>query len=243
MFAHFLYLRERLRSVRHLNFFLDQESGIRAAVMTAFRKEIPSGAVTAFFVRSKKGLTVDQRKRALAEAELHVKKLSETFPTLKRHEVGVAWLTQQLKVGMAMHGSSMPWITHPFPDAAEPHKEICLLTAVPGADPHRLGQAALYAGLRSIDKFFMMIRRRISLLERPIHTPASDSRSWHGYSPYNPVVACQLLNVFRVAYNYHLQGADKRTPAMRLGLCDRPYSLEELLSMPRPHPRFKSGKR
>ena len=39
----------------------------------------------------------------------------------------------------------------------------------------------------------------------------------------------QLLTLFRVFYNYALPGEDKRTPAMRLGLAEHPFTLAELL--------------
>jgi hypothetical protein len=96
----------------------------------------------------------------------------------------------------------------------------------------------------------MQVRRRISLLERPIISSSAFGRRWYGYSPYNPSVIVKILETFRVYHNYchntanvkprklH-EGEKKRkpgevkntysTPAMRLGLVGKKYEVEEIL--------------
>lgn len=78
----------------------------------------------------------------------------------------------------------------------------------------------------------MQVRRRLSILERPIATANSARRAWHGYAAYSPKVAQQVLQIFRTYYNYALVGEDGKTPAMRLGLTDSPISLEALSLIP-----------
>lgn len=75
----------------------------------------------------------------------------------------------------------------------------------------------------------MQVRRRLSILERPIATASSGSRIWHGYSAYNPETIVKMLGIFRVFYNYCLAGQDKKTPAMRLGLAKGKVSLEDII--------------
>ncbi len=101
---------------------------------------------------------------------------------------------------------------------SEPEKAVCYLTDYGDYDEDH--QAWLYnkASLHAIDCFFMQIRRRLSLLERPYATASSVRRMWHGYSAYNPESIVKLLDIFRVYYNYCLKGQDGRTPAMKLGL-------------------------
>ena len=64
----------------------------------------------------------------------------------------------------------------------------------------------------------MQVRRRLSLLERPIGTASKAGRTWYGYSAYRPENIVKVLDIFRVYYNYSLLGQDKQTPALRLGL-------------------------
>ena len=75
----------------------------------------------------------------------------------------------------------------------------------------------------------MQVRRRLSLLERPIATASNNRRVWQWYSAYNPRSIVQLLEMFRVFYNYVLVGMDKQTPAMRLGLAKGRVSLEDIV--------------
>jgi hypothetical protein len=110
------------------------------------------------------------------------------------------------------------WLLHPFPNMSEPEKAVCYLTNYDDYDEEH--QAWLYnkASMHGIDYFFMLVRRRLSLLERPISTSSGAWRRWFGYSAYNPDIIVKLLDIFRVYYNYCLTGQDKKTPAMRLGL-------------------------
>ena len=75
----------------------------------------------------------------------------------------------------------------------------------------------------------MLIRRRLSLLERPITSASSARRMWYGYSAYNPESIGKLLDIFRVYYNYCLAGKDGRTPAMRLGLAKSQVAVEDII--------------
>ncbi len=121
------------------------------------------------------------------------------------------------------------WLLQPFPSMSEPEKAICYLTNYDDHDEDH--QAWLYnkASLHGIDRFFMQVRRRLSLLERPIKTASKAGRTWHGYSPYNPVTIVKLLGIFRVYYNYCLVGQDKQTPAMRLGLAKGKVTTEDII--------------
>jgi hypothetical protein len=39
------------------------------------------------------------------------------------------------------------------------------------------------ASLHGIDRYFMQLRRMLSMLERPISTPSNAQRRWYGYAP------------------------------------------------------------
>jgi hypothetical protein len=75
----------------------------------------------------------------------------------------------------------------------------------------------------------MQLRRRVSLAERPIATASRQFRKWYGYSPYDPGVLAQVLEIYRVFYNYIAVGRDKQTPAMRLGLAEAPLTARDLV--------------
>jgi len=55
--------------------------------------------------------------------------------------------------------------------------------------------------------FFMLVRRRLSLLERPIATASAARRMCYGYRSYNPEIIVKVLTIFRAFYDYALIGA------------------------------------
>ena len=111
----------------------------------------------------------------------------------------------------------------------EPDKAICYLTD--RSDYGLIRKAILFsrASLHGIDRYFMQLRRRVMPLERPIATPSNVGRVWHGYCPYNPKIIQQLLDIYRAYYNYVEPGADKKTPAMRLGIARGKVRIEDIL--------------
>jgi hypothetical protein len=114
-------------------------------------------------------------------------------------------------------------LTHPFPSKSEPEKAVCYLTDYDDYEEDHLAWLYNKASLRAIDAFFMQVRQRPSLLERPITTASNNRRLWHGYSAYNPRSIVKLLEMFRVFYNYVLVGTDKQ------GLAKGRVSLEDIV--------------
>ena len=113
------------------------------------------------------------------------------------------------------------WVKDPLPDMGEPEKEVAYITDVHSYDSMHLARLFDRGSLHSLDRFFMQVRRRLSLLERPFGSSSSGGGNWEGYHPYNPARVEKVVEIFRVFYNYVQAGADRKTPAMRLGLADK----------------------
>jgi hypothetical protein len=121
-------------------------------------------------------------------------------------------------------------ISHPRPGMNEPEKRIVYLTEQAyEIDPEELAKLMVRGTLGGIDRFFMQVRRKLSLMERPIGTASKMRRTWYGYSPYNPRIIQKMLDIYRVYYDYVKVGQDKMTPAMRLGLARSPLKMEDIL--------------
>jgi transposase-like protein len=59
LYAFFIHLKKLLPNVEKFRFFLDQESGIRAACLSAFRDEIVNRTCDAFYVNINRNLSID----------------------------------------------------------------------------------------------------------------------------------------------------------------------------------------
>jgi hypothetical protein len=115
---------------------------------------------------------------------------------------------------------------------AEPEKKVVLLTDLNGygADAlDRLAHLFNRASLHAIDRFFMLVRRRLRLLKRPISPTRRARRVWHGYAPCDPAMVGKCLDIFRVWYNWCFTGEDGLTPAERLGVAKGKVRMEDIV--------------
>jgi len=229
LYGHCFLLRDLSVAADKIRFFVDQDSGLRAAVLAAFAERVAARTTDAFYVRINKDMTVDERKHALKDSRERFAALEAEHADLDRQAVRLLAIKQALADMAEIGHWKDRWLAHPFPSMSEPEKAVCYLTDYGDYDDDHLAWLYNKASLKAIDVFFMQVRRRLSLLERPIATASNNRRLWHGYSAHNPRSIVQLLEMFRVFYNYVLIGQDQQSPAMRLGLAKGRVSLEDII--------------
>lgn len=229
LYGHFFYLKRLFGGVEKLRFFLDQDSGMRAACLSAFQPEIAARRADAFYVRIAKEMTTPEKRAAIALSRAAFEAARQVNPGLSDAELKVLLIKERIASMAAIGKWQDRWMLHPFPNMSEPEKAVCYLTDYKDYDEDHLARLYNKASLHAIDCFFMQVRRRLSILERPIGTASSMNRVWHGYSAYNPETIVKMLGIFRVFYNYCLAGQDKKTPAMRVGLAKGKVSLEDII--------------
>lgn len=81
--------------------------------------------------------------------------------------------------------------------------------------------------------FIQQIRRRLFILERPLTAARGDGKSYI-YSNFNPKYAHMTMTILRTYYNFCLitrAGKDFKTPAQRLSIADRQYSINDIIYM------------
>jgi transposase-like protein len=229
MYGHFSHLHKLFCGVEKVRFFLDQDSGIRAACLSAFQQEVSNRTCDAFYVRINKKLTVDEKRKVMANARKEFNSEKKLHPDITDNKIKLLLIKERLDNMTEIGHWKDKWLSHPFPNMSEPEKAICYLTDLNDYDEDHKAWLYNKASMHGIDNFFMQVRRRLSILERPITTASSTGRTWYGYSPYNPHVIVKLLDIFRVYYNYCLAGKNKQTPAMRIGLAKGVVPLEDII--------------
>lgn len=229
LYGHFFYLKRLLGGVEKLRFFLDQDSGMRAACLAAFQPEIAARRADAFYVRIAKEMTIAEKRAAIALSRAAFEDARKANLGLSDSELEVLLIKERIASMAAIGKWQDRWMLHPFPNMSEPEKAVCYLTDYKDYDADHLARLYNKASMHAIDCFFMQVRRRLSILERPIGSASSTGRTWYGYSAYNPEIIVKMLGIFRVFYNYCLAGQDKKTPAMRLGLAKGKVSLEDII--------------
>jgi hypothetical protein len=228
LYGHFMRLRELLTGAEKIRFFMDQESGIRAACLSVFHREILNRICDAFYVSTVKTMTRDEREDTNKASVKLLKEYCKTHGVSKK-EGRLELLKQQVRMMDSFGPWRDRWFAHPLHTYKEPGIKICHLTDFGDYDiSHR---AWLYnkASLHSVNTYFANVRRKLSLLERPIATPSSLGRKWYAYSPYNPALVNKLLLIHRVHYNFVKKRRQQETPAMRLGLAKVPVEPEDII--------------
>ena len=230
LYGHFLHLKKLTAKAEKVRFFLDQDSGMRAACLAAVASDIKhKRLVDAFFVSINKEMTVDQKRRRKGEAAEALRGFMEAHPALDESKAILEMIKEAIAKMPVIGGWSDKWLKHPFPNMSEPEKAIAYLTDMGDYDADHLAWLYNKASLHSTDSLFMQIRRRLMLLERGIHSSGNAGRVWNGYAPYNPQQIGKMLGIFRVFHKFMLEGDDGLTPAMRLGLAKGPVSYEDVL--------------
>jgi hypothetical protein len=229
LYAHFFLLKQFFSGAEKVRFFLDQDSGMRAACLGAFQQEIQDRRCDAYYVKINKTMTVDEKKQALAQSRRIFRKMRQVHPDLTDNELKLVLINERMQSMAEIGQWKDRWLTHPFPNMSEPEKAVCYLTDYDDYDKDHKAWLYNKASMHGIDRFFMQVRRRLSLLERPFATASAGRRIWHGYSAYNPESIIKLLDIFRVYYNYCLKGKDGKTPAMRLGVAKGVVTQEDII--------------
>ncbi|MDE2609792.1 MAG: hypothetical protein KGL61_09455 [Burkholderiales bacterium] len=230
LYAHFLRIKQATAGAEKVRFFLDQDSGMRAACLAAFADDIKAKRrVDAFFVKIAKEMTVDQKRRLKRKAEEALSLFMEEHPGASKSDAILAMLKERLAAMSPIGAWNDRWVDHPFPDMSEPAKAVSHLTDLGDYDLDHLAWLYNKASLHAVDTMFMQIRRRITMLERGIHSQGNAGRVWTGYAVYNPKQIAKMLVIFRAVRNFVLDGDDDMTPAMRLGLARGPVRYEDIL--------------
>jgi transposase-like protein len=233
MMAHFFLLKRLFASTEKTRFFLDLDSGMKTAYISAFREEIAEDRSDGFLVRTAKNKTNDEKEQLVAKFRKMVSVISGipvrqlTFKDLM--EVTNNIIAERLKKPIKVPNSPEWWIEHPWVSKAEPEKMVAAVTDLSKYDT--MHQANLYrmVTLAPVERFFMNIRRMSMYFERPFQSGTGMGRIWHGYSAYNPEMYTIIGDIFRVHYNYCSRSTRKVTPAMKLGLAKTPIAEEKIL--------------
>ena len=229
MYGHFMRLRELLSGAAKIRFFLDQDSGIRAACLSAFHQEILSRKCDVFYVHIDKDKTRYAREVARDKAREELTALCRK-EGIERSDGILKMLIEKLSVMTPRGQWNDLWFEQPLPSAIEPGLQACHLTDF--GDYELRHRAWLYnkASLMGINSYFGSIRRRLAMLERSFASASSRGKIWYANSPYNPSIINKILLIHRVFYNFvKIRGKTRSTPAMLLGLADAPLSEEDIL--------------
>jgi transposase-like protein len=231
MHGHYHHLRHLLRGTSQLNFSLDEDSGLLAACMGAFSDRVRDHTAEVVQVRIAKELSIDDRRReivdtrktfaaAVAALRKPVRLKEDGFDDQRAATAVVAEDIGRLRAASPDPERKLQrvWVKNPAPDAAEPRKFWRYVSDDGHLYDHDVAFLLRMSTLWPVDKVFAMLRRRVSMFERPVSSVRRARRLWQIYAAYDPRMVVQMLEIFRVWHNWLWRGGDGMTAAERLGL-------------------------
>lgn len=155
----------------------------------------------------------------------------------------------KLKQGETQMDKGFEWIPQETPVIEGKYLDLKLLT---DCDDYLLDNASI----RGVDIFFNILRRRLSMVERPfkasqnsndkkvieddLSTKDTKFQKWNLYGSYNPKYVSMLIEMVRIFNNFILtdeksiknkKGRKRipKTPAQKLGLVDNIFDIHDIL--------------
>lgn len=240
-YAHFWLIREILNADK-INYVSDEDNSIITALMRVFSNEIKNGAVNIFTCRIDKSLNKKDAYICYKEASeiLHEWKESNRLKC-SMTEAAISKLAQDLEThklyGTKVYNDKVyPYylhnpIRHPYPNKDEGIRYVDCLTNLSRLSTHDLAVQLYKVNMRAVNTYFNQIRRRVSILERPLVSGRGEGKSFI-YSNFNPKYANYMLTILRTYLNFcdtFKYNKEHVTPAMLLGLVDKPFKFEDII--------------
>lgn len=236
LYGSFMRMAKLFKGVEKVRFFLDQDSGMRAACFGAFADRIKARTADAFYVRITKDQTVDEKRKLVAASAKTFKAMQFANPGLTDDEVKLLMLKNGINAAQAIGQWKDRWVMHPLPTISEAEKASCFLTDMGDYDLDHQAWLHNKASLHAVDSWFNRVRRRCSMVERPIKSASNLGRTYYAYSAYRPEQIEKVLTILRVCHNFiwtigePKKGKVPKTPAMKLGLASAPMTYDDVIT-------------
>lgn len=242
--AHFWLLRQLL-NVKDWYFVTDDDGSLKNSIFRIFKKEVADGYANYFLCKTEKDKSLAEAVKEYSDARKNLQawKVFNGLTEASDYQVALAILTDKLKYvkffdiadDAAGHKRIIRidnLVRHPLASMDVGYRDVGILTDLCALSNKELAKLLIQVNNRVTDTFMQQIRRRISLLERPLITARADRKSYI-YSNYNPQYAQYLVTILRTYYNFCGGKRDKDgrliTPAIKMGIAERPYDWKDII--------------
>lgn len=244
--AHY-WLIKQLLNTSEWRFVTDRDSSLMTAYYRMFAKEFRLSEAHYFICQTDKTKT---RKQAYEEFQLARQDLYDWgtrngHDTRSLRKLAFLYLEETFhhhqfheKIHTATHSynqyASNP-IEHPLASPDRGFREVDCTTDLSSLEPSDIANLMINVNDNAVNAFIQNIRRRLSILERPLMTARGDGKSYI-YSNFNPKYAQMALTILRTHYNFCAPYTTKerkekivKTPAQRLGITDKVFDLKDII--------------
>lgn len=240
--AHF-WLIQQMVQAKEWRFVTDDDQSLMNALYRVFSKDFRLYNAHQFVCKIDKTKTRKQAYEEHKEAKKFLKEWGD-IRGIQSSFYGLAksYLTEKLKTHHFCEEITLPdkramvWlnnpIQHPLPPIDKGDVTVDCRTDVSAFETEELARLILSVNDHATNSFIQQIRRRLSILERPLVTARGDGKSYI-YANFNPKYAQYALTILRTYYNfcYEVKSSDKKmlTPAQRIGLTDKVFDFKDII--------------
>ncbi|QST01406.1 insertion element protein (plasmid) [Pontibacillus sp. ALD_SL1] len=240
-----LWLIKQLVNAQEWRFVTDDDSSIATSINRVFAKEIKQSDAHHFLCQADKTKTRKQAREEFVEARLDLldwgsKRDYDTNSLKKLAFLQLEELFQHHcfhKEVTTLTGTHFEFadnpIQHPLATIDKGRRWVDCKTNLSALEPKEIANMIMNVNDNATNTFIQQIRRRLSILERPLTTARGDGKSYI-YSNFNPKYAQMAMTILRTYYNFCFKtrvGKDLLTPAQRLGIAQKQYTINNIIYM------------
>ncbi|MHA6529133.1 insertion element protein [Paenibacillus sp. BAC0078] len=243
-FAQLWLLKNRL-NVKEWRMVSDNNSSIYNSFFRVFSKEIRLGEAHHFITMVDKSKDLPTAFRECQEGKKELSAWALSNGVVDRSISYIAYLKlkkefekhrfyKEVKIdNKVFRKKIVNPIIHPLPSVDQGWYQVDCLTDLSAYEPYQIAKMIIQVNDKSTNAFIQQIRRRLNILERPLVGARGDGKSYI-YANFNPKYAQYALTILRTFYNFCLpyKSSDKKklTPAQRLGLTDKVFTLKDIIN-------------
>jgi transposase-like protein len=242
--AHFWLIKQLIKA-SEWRFVTDEDNSLMTSLNRVFAKEFRLSDAHHFLCQTDKTKSRKQAREEFVQArvdlvnwginsgydtkslrKLAFLKLEELFHTHQFHK--------EVRSGVSSHYeyADNP-IEHPLATIDRGFRWVDCTTNLSSLEPKDIANLILGVNDNATNTFIQHIRRRLSILERPLTTARGDGKSYI-YSNFNPKYAQMALTILRTYYNFCFSYKTKDrvgTPAQRLGITEKQFNIKDIIYM------------
>jgi transposase-like protein len=237
------WLIKKLVNSSEWRFVTDEDSSLITAIFRVYAKEIRLTDAHHFLCHTDKTKSRPQSEREYFQTVTELLEWGEFHGYKTKSPIELARLKlEQLLQTHHFHkevktstGSHLEYadnpIEHPLATIDRGYRSVDCTTNLSSLEPRDIANLILNVNDNASNAFIQLIRRRLSILERPLSTARGDVKSYI-YANFNPKYAQMAITILRTYYNFCLpyeSGNTKKTPAQRLGITDKVFELKDIL--------------
>lgn len=242
--AHYFHLKLMLNA-KEWRFVTDNDSSLMTSLFRVFAREIKRNDAYHFLNLIDKDKSRKTAYLEFVEGRKELKDwvgLLESDTKASTYKLALAKLKFQLrnhdfyemvnKDGHLYRKRANNPIVHTLPSPDQGFRTVDCTTDLSSYEIDELARMILNVSDKATSAFIQQIRRRLSILERPLVTARGDQKSYI-YANFNPKYAQMALAILRTFYNFCLpyKSWDKEelTPAQRIGLTDKVFTMKDII--------------